>query len=99
MSAEWLDRAKDQLETHATTLHAIEAIGKLIKKALVDPGTDTYAVIQVIEKITDALIDSFTHGAKLYKADVEKQILAVFKSEETVNEAADRKLAEKFGKP
>jgi hypothetical protein len=94
----WLDRAKDQLETHATTLHAVSAIGKLVKKALVDPSTDTYAVIQVIEKITDALIASFETGGKVSAEDIEKQILAVFKSEESVNEAADRKLAEKFGR-
>lgn len=92
----WIERAKDQLETHAATLHAVEAIGKLVKKALIDPGTDTYAVIQVIEKITDVLIASFEKGGKISKEDIEKQVLAVFKSEESVNEAADRKLAEKF---
>jgi hypothetical protein len=95
----WIERAKDQLETHATTLHAVSAIGQLVKKALVDPSTDTYAVIQVIERITDALIASFDTGAKVTREDIEKQIAEVFKSEETVNEAADRKLAEKFGKP
>jgi len=93
----WIERAKDQLETHASTLHALVAISKIAKKALVDPGTDTYAVIQVIEKIADVLIDGFASGGKVSEEEIAKYLDSVIKSEETVNASADRAFEEKFG--
>jgi hypothetical protein len=91
----WLDHAESQLAAHANTLHAIEAIAKLVKKALVDPGTDTFAVIQVIEKIADTLIAGF--GRKVDAAEVRKQLAVLTEKLLSNDEAADKALDDKFG--
>jgi hypothetical protein len=90
----WLDHAESQLAAHANTLHAIEAIASIVKKALVDPGSDVYAVIQVIEKIADTLISGFSH--KVDAAEVRKQLGVLTAKLLSNDEAADKALDTKF---
>ena len=90
----WLDNAKRQLFTHVATLHGLEAIAGLVKKALVDPATDTYAVIQAVEKLIDALIAGFT--GKISPEEINRQITALKAAIASNDAAADAALDAKF---
>jgi hypothetical protein len=92
----WIERAQEQLSTHAQTLHGIELIGKLLKNALVDPNTDTFAVIQLAEKIISTLISGF--DGKIDSTEIAKQLDVLKASLLSNDEAADTALAEKFGR-
>jgi len=90
----WIERAESQLKAHSTTLHALQAIGALVKRALVDPKSDTFVVIQIIERMTDALIAGF--DGKMTSDEVEKHLLELSERLAANDQAADTALDKKF---
>lgn len=90
----WLERAEDQLKNHAAALHLIEGLAKLVKRALVDPGTDTYAVLQAVERAFGTLIAGF--DGKISASEVEKHLRELGERLAKNDQKADRALDEKF---
>lgn len=92
--ANWIERAEQQLTNHAVVLRAIEGIGRLIKTALVDPKNDANAVLQVVERVIDALIAGF--DGKVTRAEVEGIIAKMNERKEERDSRFDKALDEKF---
>jgi hypothetical protein len=90
----WLQKAEDQLGSHALVLHAIEALGKLVKHALVDRGVDAYSVLQAVERMIDTVVAGF--DGKVTKDEVEKHLRDLLDRVEANDRAADAALAAKF---
>lgn len=96
--ADWLDKAERQLKTHATTLHGIEIIGRLIRDALLKPGSDAHVVLRVIERVIDTLIAG--HDGEISSESILEEfdrIKAMHIAGEHPNDvAADTALDDKF---
>ena len=75
-----------------------ESLDVVDVQALVDPGTDTYKVIQIVEKIANALIAGFSGASdpEEIAKQISLQLDSVAKTAESIDNAADRALAEKF---
>lgn len=87
----WLERAEDQLKTHAATLRGLETIASIVKRAT---PSDWQIAIEVIEKITDTLIAGF--DGKITQDEIEKHLRDLADRIRASDEAADRALDDKF---
>jgi len=92
----WIERAEGQLKNHATALHLIEGLAQLIKRALVDPNTDAYKTLQMIERAFGTLIAGF--DGKISTSEVERSVRELMERLAANDSVADQALDEKFGR-
>lgn len=87
----WLERAEDQLKTHAATLRGLEAIASIVKHTA---PSNWQTAIEVIEKITDTLIAGF--DGKITQDEIEEHLRDLVNRVRASDETADRALDDKF---
>jgi hypothetical protein len=89
-----VDRVEQQLKQHVTAIKALEGISQLVKTALVDPKSDAYTVIQIIERVIDTLIAGF--DGKVTRAEVEDVITKMLQRRTSRDARFDDALDDKF---
>jgi cell fate (sporulation/competence/biofilm development) regulator YmcA (YheA/YmcA/DUF963 family) len=94
----WLQKAEDQLSSHALLLHAVSALSTLVKSALVSKHTDAYEVLQSIERAIDTMIAGF--DGKISRDEVEKHLRVLLDRAAAItgpdDQAVDAAIAAKF---
>lgn len=90
----WLDKAEDAVASHKQALHIIEAIGKLARETIVKPSSDSFAILQAIERTIHTFQTSF--DGKVTRAEVDKQIATLAGRLASNDTAEDADLTARF---
>ena len=90
----WLEKAEDAIASHKQALQIIETIGKLARETIVKPESDSFAILQAIERVIHSFETSF--DGKVTRAEVDKQIRDLVGRLAANDAAADADLTARF---